>query len=319
MSMNPLIVDNFGVNLSVEKFCLNIKSRDTQLYRFAPHEIPYDSIMISSPFGSVSIEAQKWCSRHGISIMNMSQNGKMWSQTIPVQYQNVGTLRIAQVRTHDDPVKRFQIASAIISSKVRRPIPAWVKSLRQLKTFEGLEAEKYWLEFGKRIQEMSHGKYEFTTRMSEDSKYNYNATSKVNCLLNFGFSGFLEGIVRKNVISTGLMPEVGFVHEVNKGKEPLVYDIQDAGFREIISEKVLSTITQIKQSDFEYDRKNYQLRLKPSLVRFLLKMLSEAFEEKREYRGESWRTESILLDYSRILAKSLLDDKIPVFPLFNTH
>lgn len=292
--MNPLIVDNFGVNLSVEKFCLNIKSRDTQLYRFAPHEIPYDSIMISSPFGSVSIEAQKWCAKHSISIMNMTQNGKMWSQTIPILYQNVGALRIAQVRTHDEPLKRFLFAKSVICAKVRKPIPVWVKTLRQLKTFEGIEAEKYWNNFGERVNEVSKGKFEFTSRMAEGAKYNYNATSKINALLNFGFSGFLEGIVRKNVISVGLMPEIGFVHEVNKGKEPLVYDIQDTGFREIISEKILNTLPQIKQSDFEYDRKNYQLRLKPVLARFLLETFSETFEEKRQYKGASWRTEPIL-------------------------
>ena len=197
---------------------------------------------------------------------------------------------------------------------MRKPIPPWVNNLSQLKSFEGNEAFTSFAIFSERGIITSKRKLDFAPRTTPFSKFNFNATSPINALLNFGYS-LLEAIVRKNILAVGLLPEVGFVHEIASGKEPLVYDMEEP-FRNLVDESVLQILPKMSNRDFTYDRKTYNLRLKPSTCNLVLQTLSQTLEEKREYRGEMWRTESIILDYVRTLAKSLTEGKIPEFGLF---
>lgn len=55
----------------------------------------------------------------------------------------------------------------------------------------------------------------------------------VNALLNYGYT-ILESVVRKNLISASLLPDVGFVHKIGEAKEPLCYDMEEP-FREVMT------------------------------------------------------------------------------------
>jgi CRISPR-associated endonuclease Cas1 len=136
----------------------------------------------------------------------------------------------------------------------------------------------------------------------------------VNSLLSFGFSGILEPLVRRNILSVGLLPEVGFLHETRNGREPLVWDLEES-FRRLIMEATLKTLPQITRKAFLRNG-DYLLRMKPETIKLFVANIREIFEEKIPYKGEMWKTESIILDYVRILAKSLQESKIPYFPTF---
>ncbi len=308
--MNPLIVSEFGANLSVDHFRLNVRSRKTLIHSFAPHKISFDTVVLDSPFGSVSLDANRWCAKHGISIIQLDFEGKVISQTVSSQFQNLGKLKLAQLRAYDDPLKRLLIAKAIIRAKTGKEIPKWVTTLTKVKTFEGLQAERYWKDYAVRVRE-ANDRFEFTQRDNSDH-FNYNATSEINALLNFGFTGILEPVIRKYIHAVGLLPEVGYLHEVSAHKEPLVYDLMEP-FRFLICESILKLLPKLRQTDFTYERKDIRLRLKPSTIHQLIQETSRTLESDLWYKEANWRCESIVLDYVRELASALQRDKIPEF------
>ena len=66
--------------------------------------------------------------------------------------------------------------------------------------------------------------FNFTGRKNMTNSRNYNTSDKINALLNYGYA-ILESEMRKAINSVGLDYSIGFLHEINQSKTPLVYDI----------------------------------------------------------------------------------------------
>ena len=68
--------------------------------------------------------------------------------------------------------------------------------------------------------------FHFVGRKDKTNSRNYNASDEINALLNYGYA-ILESEVRKSINGMGLDYSIGFLHEVNQSRTPLVYDIQE--------------------------------------------------------------------------------------------
>jgi CRISP-associated protein Cas1 len=97
-----------------------------------------------------------------------------------------------------------------------------------------------------------------------------NASDEINALLNYGYA-ILESTSRKQINIVGLDPCIGFVHEIDKSKTPLVYDVQEMG-RWIIDLSVIELLEEkkLKKSDFIVTE-NYHIRLKEQTSNMLIK------------------------------------------------
>lgn len=220
--------------------------------------VPFDSVVIDSQTGQISIPAVKWLMRHGIPLFILDYNGTLLSSTLPKE-PVVGKLKKAQIEAYQNPAKRFYIARRIVEAKLERTrqmvkrlsvrydinrlqrrLDAEIsrfehaKTLRDLLFVEGRTAEVYWRIFQSIIPE----KYGFVSRMSE--KHQMNSTDPVNTLLNYGYA-FLESRCRAALNMVGLEPSIGFLHEIAQPKYPLVYDLQEP-FRWIVDKTVLSCV-----------------------------------------------------------------------------
>ncbi|MDH3395567.1 MAG: CRISPR-associated endonuclease Cas1 [Nitrosopumilus sp.] len=95
------------------------------------------------------------------------------------------------------------------------------RSIKQLMTYEGRIAGIYLDNLTTIFNKLSP-EFHFTGRKNKASSRNYNASDEINALLNYGYA-ILESEIRKSINSVGLDYSIGFLHEINQSKTPLVY------------------------------------------------------------------------------------------------
>lgn len=213
--MKPLFVSGYGINFSVSDFTLRVKSRDTLLHEFAPHQIPFDSIILDSPFGNISLEALRWLGKHSIPIFVMKYTGDVQTLILPNQRQNLGYLKLKQLEAFQDERKRFYIAREFVRAKTG--LNPEGNTISELLGFEGSQANDYFDSIGV-VRE----------RPANDPQ---------NALFNYAY-GILEAYCRFAINAHGLEPSIGFLHsptaktrvkQLKEPKETLVYDFQELG------------------------------------------------------------------------------------------
>jgi len=94
--------------------------------------------------------------------------------------------------------------------------------------------------------------------------------------LNYGYA-ILESEIRKAINGIGLDYSIGFLHEVNQSRTPLVYDIQEL-FRWLIDVSVIQLLEEkkIKKSDFIITE-NYHTRLGENVAKMLIGKINSNF------------------------------------------
>ena len=133
-----------------------------------------------------------------------------------------------------------------------------------------------------------------------------NASDEINALLNYGYA-ILESTSRKQINTIGLDPCVGFVHEMDKSKTPLVYDVQEFG-RWLIDLSVIELLEEkkLKKSDFIVTE-NYHIRLNEQTAKMLIEKIQSNFNNRTKYKGKNYTYENIILDNLTILAGFIQD------------
>ena len=113
------------------------------------------------------------------------------------------------------------------------------KSIKQLMTYEGRIAGIYHSNMTAIFNQLSP-EFNFTGRKNKTNSRNYNASDEINALLNYGYA-ILESEIRKAINAIGLDYSIGFLHEINQSRTPLVYDIQEL-FRWLIDVSVIQLL-----------------------------------------------------------------------------
>lgn len=120
--------------------------------------------------------------------------------------------------------------------------------------------------------------------------------------MNYGYT-ILESEIRKSINSVGLDYSIGFLHEINQSRTPLVYDIQEL-FRWLIDISVIQLLEEkkIKKSDFIITE-NYHTRLGEDVVKMLIEQINLNFNHKIPYKkNKDFSYQIILQDNIQKLA-----------------
>lgn len=189
------------------------------------------------------------------------------------------------------------------------------KELNLIMTFEGRIADYYWKALYRVFNEL-YPEFNFKSRKNKSYSWNMNASDYVNALLNYGYA-ILESVIRKYINVIGLDPNIGFLHEINDSKTPLVYDLQEL-YRWLIDLSIIQLLEdkKLKKSDFIVTE-NYNIRLRESASRLLLEKIVLNFNKRAEFRGKFHTYDNVMLENIRLLAKFLengekvLDFEIP--------
>lgn len=184
--------------------------------------------------------------------------------------------------------------------------------LNKLMNFEGRIATIYWDNLS-RIFRKIYPEFNFVNRKNKSYSWNMNASDEINALLNYGYS-ILESEIRKIVNTVGLDSTIGYLHEIDASKTPLIYDLQEL-FRWMIDLSVIQLLEEkkLRKSDFIVTE-NYHIRLKENTAKMLLEKISLNFNKKVDYGGRNASYQTILFYVVQQLANYLLGkEKEPRF------
>ena len=324
--MHPLLLHGFGTSVRVNGRTLEIDWRsEGRKESYRPQQLPFDSVVVDSMTGSVSFEALRFLAIHDVPVTLLRWNGTVLSTVLPRGPSN-GELRVAQVEAYSDPDRRLKIAREFIREKVSKTIslaeqlsrtlpfsPEPIRkeaesgqgeTLNDLRVYEARVAQAHWREYAKGVEPL-WPKSVFVSRRSPQRSWNNSAADPTNALLNYGYS-LLESACRSAIVSVGLLPEIGFLHEVAHSKLPLAYDLQEP-FRWLVDLSVIEVMR-----DGKLDRKrdfivteNYHVRLRPTAAKALIERFSANLNRKVSVAGRSFAYETLVLETARKLARQL--------------
>lgn len=329
--MRPLLLHGFGTSVRVNGRTLEIDWRsEGRRESYRPQQLPFDSVVVDSLTGSVSFEALRFLAIHDVPVTLLRWNGSVLSTILPRGPAN-GELRIAQIGANSDPLRRLGIAREFIRAKVAKTVelaeelsrtlplsPEPIrkeaagpigKSVNDLRVYEARVAQAHWKEYAKAIETL-WPKSGFVSRRSAQRSWSNAAADPTNALLNYGYS-LLEAASRSAIVSVGLLPEIGFVHEVAPSKFPLAYDLQEP-FRWRVDLSVIEVIRDAKldrKADFIVTE-NYHIRLRPKAAEVLMDRLSANLNRKVTVHGRSMSYETAISEAARRLGRTLVDPKV---------
>lgn len=228
-------------------------------------------IVITSLDGYLSLEALKWCSDHGISVLMLDQDSELISHyTTDSERWDTSILR-AQVLADGTPLA-LEIAREIQSRKlhgqaaniarlfsdpnIEARICQYAALLEQAPTvsdvmgLEGKAGNEYfraWRSLSPQWDDKSFARVpvhwlSFDGRGSRIKQRGtkYGATDPINALLNYAYTlGYAE--CRTACIANGLDPRIGFVHSDKLGRDSLACDVLEM-IRHHIDDYVISLI-----------------------------------------------------------------------------
>lgn len=118
--MKPLLLHGFGISLHVNGRTLGIDwYSEGRKESYRPQQLPFDSVVVDSLTGSVSLEALRFLAIHDVPVTLLRWNGTVLSIVRPRGPSN-GELRVAQVEGYADPDRRLKIAHEFIREKVAK-------------------------------------------------------------------------------------------------------------------------------------------------------------------------------------------------------
>jgi CRISP-associated protein Cas1 len=328
--MRPLLIHGFGTSVRVNGRTLEIDWRsEGRKDSYRPQQLPFDSVVVDSLTGSVSFEALRFLAVHDVPVTLLRWNGSVLSTILPRGPSN-GDLRVAQVRAYSDPVRRLGVAREFIRAKVSKtvelaeelsrtlpysPDPIRKESegsmgstLNDLRVYEARVAQAHWKEYAKAIETL-WPKSGFVSRRSAQRSWSNAAADPTNALLNYGYS-LLESACRSAIVSVGLLPEIGFVHEVAHSKFPFAYDLQEP-FRWLVDLSVVEVIRDAKldrKADFIVTEE-FHIRLRPKAAQALMDRLSANMNRKVSVGGRSFAFETLIQELARRLSRHLTEGR----------
>ena len=306
--------------------------------------IPIHHLESVCVFGASSISppAMDLCWEHGVAINFLSENGYLQARVTGVADTSV-TLRRAQFRVADDPVRAAAIARQIVAGKIQnsrnsllrggretndtaeqrqltdaadalaRQLSDLAKTnppLDQLRGVEGMAAQTYFSVFGLLLKQQRDD-FAFTTRSRRPPR------DRINCMVSF-----LYALVRHDCIaaltSIGLDPFVGFLHADRPNRPSLALDLMEE-FRPWLADRL--AVTLINRQQIQPD--HFVLR-EGGAVEFTdtgRKLVIKAYQERKQESlnhpllDQNLRIAQLPFVQARILARHLRADLPEYLPL----
>lgn len=306
--------------------------------------IPIHHLESVCVFGASSISppAMDLCWEHGVAINFLSDNGYLQARVTGVADTSV-TLRRAQFRVADDPVRAAAIARQIVAGKIQnsrnsllrggretddtaeqrqltdaadalaRQLSDLAKTnppLDQLRGVEGMAAQTYFSVFGLLLKQQRDD-FAFTTRSRRPPR------DRINCMVSF-----LYALVRHDCIaaltSIGLDPFVGFLHADRPNRPSLALDLMEE-FRPWLADRL--AVTLINRQQIQPD--HFVLR-EGGAVEFTdtgRKLVIKAYQERKQESlnhpllDQNLRIAQLPFVQARILARYLRADLPEYLPL----
>ncbi len=318
--MRSLVITDTVYDLRVRagKLILNrYHAEGHEVEEYNPRNVDFENVVIGGTEGNITSSAIEWLSRNSIPVVFLDWKGEITSLIESPSMEGIKRLRQYEAYTKD----RIEIAREIIAGKLShtRDFLLWLKdrydidmgrfqfdqmfsqlkvakSIKSIMGIEGIVANTYWAEFSKVFEDT---KFPMGNRDIGKTHRPMNAIDEVNTLLNYGY-GYLKSIIQKTLITNGLDPCIGFLHEAVAGARPLTYDFIEP-YRFIVDWSVIRGIeaNTFTKKDFTRDTLTYSMRLKKSGIDKLLRLIQESLSTRVRYKGAEWQWYTLIYDKAR--------------------
>jgi CRISPR-associated protein Cas1 len=272
--LNTLYITSDDAYLSKERETFVVEVNNEKVFQAPIHSIEN---IVCFGFKPLTPALMAFCAENNVGISYLSETGRFLARVQGAQQGNV-LLRKAQYAIAENELQSLSIARPIVAAKVTNYRSLLLRHQRnhpdECPDSVGLAAET----MGGRLVEIQHAEsldelrgYEgecatlyfavlssLITAQREDFTFVQRTKrpplDPANALLSFLYA-VLANDVRSAVETTGLDPQVGFLHQVRPGRPSLALDIMEE-FRAYLGDRVMLNLINLKQ----VTRKDFEIR-----------------------------------------------------------
>ena len=291
-------------------------------------------------FKALTPALMAFCAENNVGVSYLSEHGKFLARVQGAQQGNV-LLRRTQYSVADSEQESLKIARPIIAAKVsnyrsllmrhERNHPddcpdavisaaatmgnrlADIQKVESLNELRGHEGECATIYFSVLSSLITAQKEDFTFSIRSKRP----PLDRANALLSFLYA-ILANDVRSAVETTGMDPQVGFLHQMRPGRPSLALDIMEE-FRAYLGDRVMLNLINLKQvsaNDFEI-RESGEVRMSDDARKTVLTAYQKRKQEEitHPFLGEKMTVGLMPHIQAQLLARYLRGD-IPEYPPF---
>ena len=335
--LNTLYITSDEAFVRKERETFVVEVSNAKVFQAPIHSIEN---IVCFGFKALTPALMAFCAENNVGVSYLSEHGKFLARVQGAQQGNV-LLRRTQYTVADNEIESLKIARPIIAAKVsnyrsllmrhERNHPddcpdtvvsaaatmgnrlADIQKVESLNELRGHEGECATIYFGVLSSLITAQKEDFT--FSTRSKR--PPLDRANTLLSFLYA-ILANDVRSAVETTGMDPQVGFLHQMRPGRPSLALDIMEE-FRAYLGDRVMLNLINLKQvsgKDFEI-RESGEVRMSDEARKTVLTAYQKRKQEEitHPFLGEKMTVGLMPHIQAQLLARYLRGD-IPEYPPF---
>ena len=335
--LNTLYITSDDAYVSKERETFVVEVNHEKVFQAPIHSIEN---IVCFGFKALTPALMAFCAENNVGISYLSEHGKFLARVSGAQQGNV-LLRRAQYAISDNELQSLAIARPIIAAKVANYRSLLLRhqrnhpdecaevvvsaaasmgnrlseierseSLNELRGHEGECATIYFSVLSELITEQRED-FVFTQRSKRPP------LDPANALLSFLYA-ILANDVRSAVETTGLDPQVGFLHQMRSGRPSLALDLMEE-FRAYLGDRIMLNLINLKQvakKDFEI-REGGEVRMSDEARKTLLTAYQKRKQEEitHPFLGEKMTIGLLPHIQAQLLARYIRGD-IKEYPPF---
>lgn len=335
--LNTLYITSDDAYVRKERETFVVEVNNEKVFQAPVHAIEN---IVCFGFKGLSPALMAFCAENNVGVSYLSENGRFLARVQGAQQGNV-LLRKAQYTLAENELECLKVARPIIAAKVanyrslllrhQRNHPeecpdavvsaaasmgnrlAEIQKIEALDALRGLEGECAAMYFGVLSSLI----------IAQNEDFSFSQRSKrppldpANALLSFLYA-ILANDVRSALETTGLDPQVGFLHQVRSGRPSLALDVMEE-FRAYLGDRIMLNLINLKQvtkKDFEV-RESGEVRISDDARKTLLTAYQKRKQEEitHPFLGEKMTVGLLPHVQSQLLARYIRGD-IPDYPPF---
>jgi CRISPR-associated protein Cas1 len=335
--LNTLYITSDDAYVSKERETFVVHVNNEKVFQAPIHAIEN---IVCFGFKALSPALMAFCAENNVGISYLSENGRFLARVYGAQQGNV-LLRKTQYKLADNEFESLKIARPIVAAKVANYRHLLLRHQRNHPEDCPDSVVSAALTMGKRLAEIQNADsldglrgYEgecatlyfgvlssLITAQQEDFMFTQRTKrpplDPANALLSFLYA-ILANDVRSALETTGLDPQVGFLHQVRSGRPSLALDIMEE-FRAYLGDRIMLNLINLKQvtkKDFEI-RESGEVRMSEEARKTLITAYQKRKQEEitHPFLGEKMTIGLLPHVQAQLLARYIRGD-IPDYPPF---
>lgn len=335
--LNTLYITSDDAYVSKERETFVVHINNEKVFQAPIHSIEN---IVCFGFKALSPALMAFCAENNVGISYLSETGKFLARVYGAQKGNV-LLRKTQYAFADNEQQSLSIARPIVAAKVANYRNLLMRHQRNHPdhTPDAIAAVAEMM--GRRLADVQRAQTldelrgyegECATRYfgvlsclitSQKEDFEFRARSKrppldpANALLSFLYS-LLANDIRSALETTGLDPQVGFLHQIRPGRPSLALDLMEE-FRAYLGDRVMLNLINLKQvskKDFEI-RESGEVRMSDDARKVVITAYQKRKQEEitHPFLGEPMTVGLLPHVQAQLLARYLRGD-ITEYPPF---